>query len=94
MVPPCNPDTGAETFVELLDVTTEGVAAPMDTPEGSAQLAVEFVVEIQKVGVTFEPGNGTRALSVAELAVTLVAPVTVAEATPAMENETDADASR
>jgi hypothetical protein len=84
VVPPCNPDTGAETVVELLDVTTEGVAAPMDRPEGIAQLAVEFVVEIQKVGVTFDPGKGTRALSVAEFAVTLVAPVAIAEAAPAI----------
>lgn len=82
MVLPCNPDTSAETVVELLDVTTEGVGAPIDTPEGSAQLAVEFVVEIQKVGVTFDPGKGTRALSVAEFAVTLVAPETVADAVP------------
>ena len=81
-MPPCNPDTGAETDVELLELTTAGVGAPMDTPAGSAQLAVEFVVEIQKVGVTFEPGYGTRAFSVAELAVTLVAPVAFAEAAP------------
>ena len=82
MVPPCSPDAGAETVVELLDVTSAGVGAPMVTPDGSAQFAVEFVVEIQKVGVTFEPGYGTRALSEAALAVTLVAPVTVADAAP------------
>ena len=94
MVPPCSPDAGAETVVELLDVTSAGVGVPMVTPEGSAQLAVEFVVEIQNVGVAFDPEYGMRALRVAALAVTLVAPVAVAEATPVMENETEAEASR
>ena len=93
MVPPCSPVAVAETVLELLDVTTEGVGAPMDTSEGSAQLAVEFVVDIQKVGVAFAPEYGMRALSVAEFACTLVAPVAVAEASPVIKNETDADAS-
>ena len=69
-------------MLELLDVTTEGVGAPIETPEGSAQLVIEFVVEIQNVGVAFDPEYGMRALSVAVLAVTLVAPVAVAEAAP------------
>ena len=68
--------------MELLAVTSAGVGAPMVTPGGSAQLAVEFVVEIQNVGVTLDPGYGTRALRFAVFAVTLVAPVAVAVAAP------------
>jgi len=79
--------------LELLDVTTEGVGAPIETPAGGAQLAVEFAVEIQKVGVTFEPGYGTRALRVAALAVTLVAPVAVPEAAPVIGNVYESNAS-
>jgi hypothetical protein len=42
--------------VALVAVITAGVAPPIITPAGDEQLAVEFVVEIQKVGVAFAPG--------------------------------------
>ena len=60
------------------EVIVDGEAAPIVTPDGAAQFALELVMEIQKTTLASAPGYGTFPAKVADVPVIDDAPVAFA----------------